>query len=78
MALTVRKLIEDLQKLNPDQLVVLAKDGEGNDYSPLDSYSTGHYEAHSTWSGDVYGEEDVANGDAPDDLPEVVILWPTN
>lgn len=75
MPLTVRELIEDLQKLNPDHPVVLAKDGEGNDYSPLDSYSTGVYEAHSTWSGDVYDENDE---DAPEDLPPVVVLWPTN
>lgn len=78
MALTVRELIETLQTLDQDQLVVLSKDAEGNNFSPLEDYSTGRYEATSTWSGEVYSQEDIEEGFGDDGLPTVVVLWPVN
>ena len=47
----LKKLLADL----PDEtLVVMAKDGEGNSFSPFDSVSEGSYFESNKWSGDFY------------------------
>ena len=84
--MTVQELIEELKKEDPKQLVVMAKDGEGNSYSPLSSFWSGAYEADSTYSGEVgfsklthelkkegYGEDDILENGVP-----ALILCPTN
>lgn len=83
--MTVAQLIADLQGEDPNRLVVMSSDAEGNSYSPLDGCSTGSYEADSTWSGSVglekltpalrkkgYSDEDVKDG-----VP-CLVLHPTN
>lgn len=84
--MTVRELIEDLQKEDPEALVVMARDAEGNGYSPLHSFWIGAYRAESTWSGEVglleltetdidagYGEEDVI-----EDGEKAIVMSPVN
>ena len=86
--MTVKQLIERLQKEDPKRLVVISKDGEGNGFSPLADVSTGAYRAESTWAGEIglepvdltpamkrngYGEEDVIEDGKP-----ALVLWPTN
>jgi hypothetical protein len=77
--MTVRQLVAALSRMNPDRLVVLQKDAEGNGYSPLRDHGTDancRYIAESTWSGEVrierltpalraqgFGPEDCAGGD---------------
>lgn len=73
----VCELIEQLQKLPQDIEVVMSKDGEGNNFSPLCDYNLGCYRPLSTWSGDWTSEAYF------DDDPETyklnaVCLWPTN
>jgi hypothetical protein len=46
-----KELIELLEILNPDTLVIVQKDSEGNDYSPLESIETGRWVAENGWSG---------------------------
>ena len=84
--MTVRELIEDLKKEDPDRLVICASDSEGNDYSPVDDYTTGAYRAESTWSGE-FGEEKLTKEDrelgfTDDDLIKdgvpALCLFPTN
>jgi hypothetical protein len=83
--ITVKKLIEALRKEDPNRIVVMSSDSEGNNYSPLHSFWTGSYVADSTWSGEVglekltdedrkagYSEEDVKKG------KPALILSPTN
>lgn len=83
--MTVKELIEHLEKQDPDQLVVMAKDGEGNDYSPLADFWSGSYEAETTWHGTVglfeltmelreqgYSKEDILKDGVP-----ALILCPT-
>lgn len=83
--MTVKELIEQLKKEDPDRLVILQKDSEGNGYSPFYDLYTGSYEAESTWGGHVgleelteedikhgYGEGDVVNGE------KALILTPIN
>lgn len=76
--MTVRELIEALQAIDPDMLVVLQKDPEGNGYSPLAGAEPAYYVADSTWSGEVYGQTDIDSGDAPDGGQTALILWPVN
>lgn len=83
---TLRAQLAELDHLPGETIVVLAKDGEGNGYSPLAEVEDAMYLAESTWSGEHYltaeqvaadpecGEDD----EAPDDAVPAVFLWPTN
>ena len=72
--MTVAELKKHLEKLNDDALVVLAKDSEGNDYSPLFGYNVGWYSPDNSWSGDFTTHEDQKEeGDE-----SALVLWPTN
>ena len=71
--MTVKELISALQELDPDRVVIIQKDGEGNGYSPLAGAEQVYYRAETTWCGEVHSVEDFAVGDAP-----AVVLWPVN
>lgn len=83
----VKNLIEELNKLNPEAIVIMSGDGEGNQYSPLADIVGENmvYSANSTWEGDIgykkltpelikdgYTEEDIKLG------KDCIILYPTN
>lgn len=83
--MTVKELIELLKLEDPNRLVVMAKDSEGNNFSPMSDMSTYAYDSYNNWSGDIglekltdelknqgYTEEDVVDG-----IPSLV-LWPLN
>ena len=82
----VSELIEQLKAIDPNRIVILSKDVEGNGYSPLDDLWSGAYRANSTYSGDVgfesLTEEDrsrgYGDGDVIDDGEPAVILCPVN
>jgi len=87
--MTVKELIEQLQKEDPERLVVMAKDPEGNGYSPLSDFWTGAYKAETTWYGEVgaesiddFTEEDLkagfGEGDVISDGVPAIILTPIN
>jgi hypothetical protein len=67
---------------------VLAKDSEGNSFSPLSDHSINIYGPNSTWSGDIYlvelTPEYEADGYTEDDLyhgdngEKALVLWPAN
>ena len=82
----VSELIDKLKTLDPNALVVIAKDAEGSDYSPSedDAYPC-RYEAENTWSGRIgfasltpeliqqgYNEDDIVYG------VSAVALYPIN
>lgn len=91
MPLTVATLRAFLATQPDDRLVVLAKDGEGNGYSPLAEAEEAMYLADSTWSGETYptpewladeirsgtGSWTVDDG-APNEAVRVVLLGPVN
>ena len=83
--MSVSELIAKLKDFDGSRLVVMAKDAEGNNYSPLSDFSTGAYAAKSTRRCEVglealtdaarangYSEEDVVDGVA------ALVLWPVN
>jgi len=84
--MTVAELISKLLGVNPDRVVVMSKDGEGNSYSPLYKTETATYVADTTWEGEIgleeltddlrkmgFAEEDVKENGVP-----ALVLWPTN
>jgi hypothetical protein len=88
-AYTVGELREKLKQFPDDTPVIMSSDAEGNSYSPLAGVHAAHYEADSTWSGEIkdtkedweqgafeFGDEAYASylGDA---VP-VVLLGPVN
>lgn len=85
--MTIGELREILSSL-PDELeVIIAKDAEGNDFSPLSELSLQRYVAHTDWSGELVSVDDVEfiedahdeldfDYDAPD-VYDVICLWPT-
>lgn len=91
--MNVEDLKELLSTLDDDAIVVMSKDAEGNDFSPLSSHSDSyHYNADSTWSGEITSEEHCAEDRADYGLKgpcdhtdcrygegvKAVVLWPTN
>lgn len=71
--MTVAELIQLLGNYPQDHQVILAKDAEGNEFSPLSDLDTAEYEAESTWSGYIkYEDEDN------EIVPNSVVLWPVN
>jgi len=83
--MTVKELIEQLSEMDPDRIVIVSKDSEGNGYSPLCDVATAVYIAETTWSGEIgleeLTEEDIQQGYDEEDVKEgepAVVLWPTN
>lgn len=81
----VKELLQLLANEDPERIVVMAKDAEGNGYSPLHGLWSGAYRAETTWHGEVgfekitpelrqqnYSEMDVCDG-----VP-AIILTPVN
>ena len=70
--MTVKELIEELQEYDPDTVVVLSRDPEGNGYSPSQSlaaglYSDGEYYANLKEYGFKHEEPQAC-----------VSIWPRN
>ena len=84
----VSELIKALEKYNPNDIVILASDAEGNGFSPLDDMSEDMYWPETAWNGSThireltpelqergFTEEDLAPKDQS--LP-CITLWPVN
>lgn len=78
-------LILKLQTYEPDSLILLAKDTEGNDYSSLDDISVELVE--TDYDGghivDLFDQEtlleedpDKTISDVKNNFKEVIVLWP--
>lgn len=55
--ITVRELRAWLDEYDDDDVVVLEKDAEGNEHSPLAGHGDAIYAPDTTWSGKVYIRE---------------------
>jgi hypothetical protein len=69
--MTVQQLIKHLQKMPPRSLVVMSKDSEGNDFTPLAALGTCKYIEANSWSGTIVSDEDEEDGKSS------ICLWPT-
>lgn len=82
----LRAQLAELGHLPGDTIVILAKDAEGNGFSPLTEVEEAMYAADSTYSGERYMTEEqrLAEDDpddwssAPEEAVRAVFLWPTN
>lgn len=54
---TVAELREVLTQFPSDAIIIMAKDGEGNDYSPYADIGASWYEPVQTWSGETHESE---------------------
>ena len=70
----IKKLIELLKHFDGDLQVILAKDAEGNGYSPAYSVDICGYAAENSWSGAVCNEDEI------EDLgfKKALLIGPTN
>ena len=71
--ITVKDLQELLSKFHPDDVVILAKDPEGNGYAPLYEGLEDHYWAEEKHLWYVEKGEEPPPGVIP-----CVVLWPVN
>jgi hypothetical protein len=83
--LKLTELIKDMEEALGelgDVDVVMSKDGEGNQFSPLAAYGVGKYAADNTWSGEFYSKREEGDEEeyfeSPEDAVSAVVLWPTN
>ena len=81
----VKELKELLTDLPDDYEVVIAGDGEGNNFSPLADIGAGLYEPDSTWSGEFNTtryeggfDEDEEEVDIPEEEFNAICLWHVN
>lgn len=87
--MTVRELIELLSKCNPDDIVILSKDAEGNGFSPLSNIEEEMYTPDTSYSGEIslraltpeleergFTEDEVGN--SKNGAINCVTLYPTN
>ena len=84
----VKQLIKELKKCNPESEVIVAKDEEGNGFSPLADIDGENcvYTPDSTWSGELFDSRwtpDEACLDKKEHAKmlkkkRAVFLWPTN
>lgn len=69
--MTVAELIEALKEYDPSLSVIMSKDAEGNNFSPVYEAEQAFYLAETTWYGECH--EDADNGGVP-----ALFLWPVN
>ena len=68
----IKDLIKKLQEYDQDLMVVMSKDAEGNEFSPLSDVTTELYEADSKWSGKILSNKNESY------KPNCITLWPVN
>ena len=81
----VKELIDLLQNQDPEALIVMSKDSEGNAFRTFSDLCPGQYVAEGTWYGDFQSQENIDNSDDLDCYElygekgvKSVCLWPTN
>lgn len=82
MSITVKTLIKQLSKLDPDAQVILQKDPEGNGYSPLAGSEQAVYSDDTVYSLEYTHKDNCMEKQEWEDLKKskknkCVVLWPT-
>jgi hypothetical protein len=82
---TVADLIRKLESYNPDSIILLAKDSEGNEYSSLEDISVELVELEYEGGEveDIFNKEELLDGN-PDmtdsklalNFKEALVFWP--
>ena len=82
----VKELKKLLNTFQDSDIVIIAKDSEGNNFSPLCDIEEGKYLAKNSWSGDVglreLTQELIDDGfreeDCFEDGENAIVLYPIN
>lgn len=74
----VKDLIKQLEAMDPEAIVIMSKDSEGNRVSPLGEVIECRYEAENAWSGEIYFEYSLDDDSEYDTMDSAVSLWPVN
>lgn len=81
----VKDLIEKLKEHDPEAMVALSKDAEGNGYSPLADIEAAGYSKDDHFSGLTYNKltpelekMGFSEEDIDEDAEDCVFLWPLN
>lgn len=69
----VSDFIDVLKKMPQDSIIIMSKDAEGDNYSPLYDIEQGSYLKENSWSGEVFFSKEK-----PKNTESCVVLWPTN
>ncbi|UDL15960.1 hypothetical protein QEH42_gp258 [Microbacterium phage Pumpernickel] len=77
---TVKDLMMVLRNMDPDQVVVLASDPEGNSFLEWSGdVSAAYYDEDAEWESRVYFQEDEDEDDDEESEPEefnAIVIWP--
>lgn len=82
----VKELKELLNQFDDENIVIMSKNSEGNNFSPLSDIDECNYRAETTWYGEIglreLTDEDIADGYSEEDVLEdgenAIVLWPVN
>jgi len=77
----VKELKELLNQCDDEDIVILAKDGEGNEFSPLEELCTGKYGSGRVGLrglNDELIEQGFSEEDVIEDGENAIILYPVN
>ena len=73
------KDLKNLLAVYPDDFdVVLARDAEGNTFSPIFCVDSGFYKPNSSWSGRYTAEDELAMQKGDPLKNNAVCMWPVN
>jgi len=78
----VKELIEELNKVNPELEVLIARDEEGNGFSFLSGFGFGDFEADRwevefySWAKDEDGEEIYPSVEIKPEDATAICFWP--
>ena len=78
--ITVKKLKKLLSKFDDNAIIIISSDGEGNNFSPLETISIGYYISETAWNGDFVDLEEVAEEKDINltDAVSAITFWPMN
>jgi hypothetical protein len=82
--MNVKDFIQILETYDPEMLVVMSSDSEGNNYSPFSDFDEGYYIPYSTYSGEMYFDQNLEEEPDEYDVDEIrqerraLVLFPIN
>ena len=75
----VKDLVEYLERQDPEAIVIVANDSEGNTHAPLDTINNVFYVEEDEWSGKIFDTiKDIKHEHGKDfkEYERAVCLWP--
>ena len=74
----VKELINKLKELDGELEVILSRDSEGNSYSPIWNCMEGFYFPSTSYSGEIYMDEDYKDNPELEEGERAIVFFPSN